>query len=491
MEEKGQLLCELWLAQKLINFRNDIKNVTSLFKTPYEVYDCDFAEDEYPEISERCIAALKNKNLADANNLLNYCEQHNIARVRIGSPYYPPALYDIPDPPYMLFCKGNVGLLRSEALVSMVGTRTMTTAGKYSAFRMAHELAEAGMCIVSGMALGNDSMCHAGAIAAGGKTIAVLGSGVDVIYPSQHATLYHHLVRNGHLVISEFLPGTRPYGRNFPLRNRIIAGLSFGTVVVEAAEKSGSLITADLAENYGRIVFAMPGYAYTASAAGSNKLTQQGAVVTTDSSAVVREYNYIKGARPLRYRRSHVSLDGCERAIEELKIETRVVDPSPDIIKLDPEIFFVSEKGTDAFPFRIKQELTEENSSVRETAKKEQKREKNEKSRKGSARKEADKEERSEDPTINESRDAETPESVAVPTLEMLCGACEELGVTVDADISKVCEVISKGDEVDAESLSRNGCRTDVALQVLSILSSAGMITEGVGGKFKLCKITE
>ena len=492
MEEKGQLLCELWLAQRLINFKDDVKKVAALFKTPYEVYECDFSEDEYQDISEKCIAALKDKNLTEANNLLNYCEQHNIARVRIGSPYYPSALYDIPDPPYLLFCKGNVGLLRSEALISMVGTRTMTTAGKYSAFRMAYELASSGMCIVSGMALGNDSMCHAGAVAAGGKTIAVLGSGIDVVYPSQHATLYHHLVRNGHLVISEFLPGTRPYGHNFPHRNRIIAGISFGTVVVEASEKSGSLITADLAEGYGRIVFAMPGYSYTASAAGSNKLTQQGAVVTTDSATVIREYNYVKGTGTVRRRRAQVSLEACERAIEELRLETRVVDPPTDIIRLDPEIFFVSEKEPDAFPFRIKQELTDAPDSTKRAKVKRSKK----KSTQGDAEEAVRDEapglpENDEIPEKSESIELEAADNAVLPDIRMLCGACEELGVTVDDGIARVCEVISRGDVVDAESLSREGCRTDVALQVLSILSSAGMLTEDAGGKFKLCKITE
>lgn len=487
MEEKGQMLCELWLAQRLISFRDDVRKVTSLFKTPYEAYECDFEDGEYADISERCIEALKDKNLTEANKLLNYCEQHNIARVRIGSPYYPVALYDIPDPPYLLFCKGNVGLLRSEALVAMVGTRTMTTAGKYSAFRMAYELAASGMCIVSGMALGNDSMCHAGAIAAGGKTIAVLGSGIDVIYPSQHATLYRHMAEQGHLVVSEYFPGTRPYGYNFPLRNRIIAGMTFGTVVVEAAEKSGSLITADLAENYGRIVFAMPGYAYTASAAGSNKLTQQGAVVTTDSSAVIREYNYVKGVRPLRYRRSHVSLEACDSAIAELKIEARAVDTAQEKIKLDPEIFFVSEKCSDPFPFKIKQELTEEKDKPK----------RNKGSRKKTASENAKNDVRSDMPEenknikISEIKEPEASDNAVLPDLDALCNACEELGVTVDGDIRRVCEVISKSGTVDAESLSREGCKTDVALVVLSILSSAGLLSEDVGGKFKLCKITE
>lgn len=481
MEEKGQMLCELWLAERLVKFKKDVKRVAALFKTPYEAYECDFGGDEFEGISPQCIEALKDKTLTSANKLLDYCEKHNIARVRIGSQYYPSALADIPDPPYLLFCKGNIGLLRSAALVSMVGTRTMTTAGKYSAFRMAYELAEAGMCVVSGMALGNDSMCHAGAVAAGGKTIAVLGSGIDVIYPAQHTTLYQHLVNNGHLVVSEFLPGTRPYGYNFPIRNRIIAGMSFGTVVVEAAERSGSLITADLAESYGRIVFAMPGYAFTASAAGSNKLTQQGAVVTTDSRTVINEFNHLTDKRAVRFRKSHVSLDECERAIAELKLETRVVYPSPKMVNLDPEGFFASQKDS-AFPFRIKQEHV---SVLAE--KKEEKPAPTEKTKKRSARKSAKTE------TLNEPDplQSEKQEKSRLPGLDELFSACEELGVTVDADISKVCEVISRGDVVDAESLSREGCRTDTALRVLSILSSAGLLYEDVGGKFKLCKITE
>ena len=490
MEEKGQMLCELWLAERLVKYKNDVKTVLKLFKSPYEAYDCDFCGEEFAALSKGCTEALKDKRLDGANNLLDYCEQHNIARVRIGSPYYPPALADIPDPPYLLFCRGNVGLLRANALVSMVGTRTMTTAGKYSAFRMAYELAEAGMCVVSGMALGNDSMCHAGAIAAGGKTIAVLGSGVDVVYPAQHATLYRHLVNNGHLVVSEFLPGTRPYGHNFPIRNRIIAGMSFGTVVVEAAEKSGSLITADLAEGYGRLIFAMPGYAYTESSAGSNKLTQQGAVITTDSRTVINEYNYLSGKRAVRVRKSHISLDECDKAIEELKLETRTVDPSPKVIKLDPESFFDRDSSSSAFPFSVKQELSNEFAE----GKKNGKTVKSEKTKKRSARKSANVSDRSDIPDatkVNESERNEASENTVLPSPERLCAACEELGITVDADIRTVCEIISRRDVVDVESLSREGCRTEVALQMLSVLSSAGLLCEDVGGKFKLCKITE
>ena len=263
--------------------------------------------------------------------------------------------------------------------------------------------------------------------------------------------------------------------------------MTFGTVVVEAAEKSGSLITADLAENYGRIVFAMPGYAYTASAAGSNKLTQQGAVVTTDSSAVIREYNYVKGVRPLRYRRSHVSLEACDSAIAELKIEARAVDTAQEKIKLDPEIFFVSEKCSDPFPFKIKQELTEEKDKPK----------RNKFLRKKTASEDAKNDVRSDMPEenknikISEIKEPEASDNAVLPDLDALCNACEELGVTVDGDIRRVCEVISRSGTVDAESLSREGCKTDVALVVLSILSSAGLLSEDVGGKFKLCKITE
>jgi hypothetical protein len=160
------------------------------------------------------------------------------------------------------------------------------------------------------------------------------------------------------------------------------------------------------------------------------------------------------------------------------------------VIKLDPESFFDRDRSSSAFPFSVKQELSNEFAD----GKKNGKTAKSEKTKKRSARKSANVSDRSDIPDatkVNESERNEASENTVLPSPERLCAACEELGITVDADIRTVCEIISRRDVVDVESLSREGCRTEVALQMLSVLSSAGLLCEDVGGKFKLCKITE
>ena len=189
---------------------------------------------------------------------------------------YPKSLFEIPDPPPFLYVKGE--LRSSELSIAIVGSRRATSYGLMTTSKLSGELASHGVCVVSGMARGVDTAAHKGALLAGGRSIGVLGCGIDNIYPPENRNLFEEMTQKGCLV-SEFPLGTLPLAENFPRRNRIISGLSRGVLVVEAAEKSGSLITAQYALEHGRDVFAVPGNVSFASSRGCNRLIKQGAIL--------------------------------------------------------------------------------------------------------------------------------------------------------------------------------------------------------------------
>ena len=200
---------------------------------------------------------------------------------------YPPLLKQIPDPPLVLYLRGDVKILAQHA-VAIVGTRKPTAYGQSVAHRLAGDLAQRHLAVVSGLARGIDSAAHRGALEVHGTTLAVLGSGIDVIYPREHTKLFEKIIQTG-AVVSEFPMGTSPAPENFPIRNRIISGLALGVVVVEAAEYSGSLITARLATEQNREVFAVPGNITSAQSFGPNHLIKQGAKLVDQWLDVVEE----------------------------------------------------------------------------------------------------------------------------------------------------------------------------------------------------------
>jgi len=207
------------------------------------------------------------------------------------NPHYPASLRHIPQAPSVLFARGNLDLLSTNK-IAIVGARHPTPDGLDNAYAFAKHLAECGFCIVSGLAQGIDGASHEGALDANmpnGSTIAVLGCGIDIIYPRTHQKLADRIIASKGLIISEFPPGTPPIGRNFPKRNRIVAGLSSGVLVVEAALKSGSLITARLANDMGREVFAMPGSIHSPLSRGPHYLIQQGAKLVENVTDILSE----------------------------------------------------------------------------------------------------------------------------------------------------------------------------------------------------------
>ena len=212
----------------------------------------------------------------------------------IGSALYPGALLNIEDPPLVLYMMGNQ--LNSAQLapafiannLAIVGSRNPTPQGEANARQFAKAFASQGLCIVSGLALGVDGAAHDGALLGGGTTIAVVGTGLDRVYPKKHLALAHRIAASG-MLISEFPIGTPPITANFPKRNRIISGLSVGTLVVEAALKSGSLITARLASEQGKEVFAIPGSIHSPQSRGCHYLIKQGAKLVENAQDVMEE----------------------------------------------------------------------------------------------------------------------------------------------------------------------------------------------------------
>ncbi|MEZ0292821.1 MAG: DNA-processing protein DprA [Solirubrobacteraceae bacterium] len=212
----------------------------------------------------------------------------SVRRLRRADTRYPTLLGQIPDPPSSLWLRGeaDVELLASPA-VAIVGARACSGYGRSVARMLASEAAAAGVVVVSGLARGVDGEAHRGALAAGGPTVAVLGCGIDRDYPAAHAELARSIVATGGLIVSEYEPGTEPAPWRFPARNRIIAGLARATVVVEARERSGALITADFALEDGREVLVVPGEITSALSAGANGLLRQGATPVTCAADVL------------------------------------------------------------------------------------------------------------------------------------------------------------------------------------------------------------
>lgn len=258
-------------------------------KTIYEMHDLrDLAET--PNLSKVAAESiLQKKSLDNAHRVIDRMQQNSIGIVSYFDPAYPSLLRSIDSAPLVLFYKGENLFEHYDPAVAIVGSRHATTYGLNQAYKMAKDLAQSGLTVVSGLATGIDRASHIGAMDGEGLTIGVLGCGVDVIYPRGSRKAYDAMLAGGHMIISEFLPGTEPFASNFPRRNRIISGLCLGTVIVEATVRSGSLITANYAAEQGREVFALPGNTTSKMSEGTNALLRDGAKFVMQAEDVLRE----------------------------------------------------------------------------------------------------------------------------------------------------------------------------------------------------------
>jgi len=247
-----------------------------------------------PGINEKTAAMIRNyRDGREIDRQLATIERVGARVISWLDPEYPERLREIPHFPPVLFIRGALTPADARAL-AIVGSRAATPYGRMMAERLARDLSAREITIVSGMARGIDSLAHRAALSGGGRTLAVLGCGVDVVYPPESVELQEAIIRNG-AVISEFPMGTRPEGPNFPRRNRIISGLSLGVIVVEAGESSGALLTAEYARDQNREVFAVPGNANVPKSRGPNELIKQGAKLVGGMEDVLEELTGVLG----------------------------------------------------------------------------------------------------------------------------------------------------------------------------------------------------
>jgi len=235
-------------------------------------------------VSHEQAGQVKNPLIPEMRRIVDACRD---AAVVLTDADYPPLLREIIDPPLALHTLGDRTLLQSTP-IAVVGSRRASTYGVNAAEQLTRDLVSAGLVIVSGLARGIDAAAHESALSSSGKTIAVLGTGIDVMYPRSNAKLFRRIADEG-LIVTEFPPGTPPLAENFPMRNRVISGLCVGTVIVEATSRSGSLITARMAAEQGREVFAVPGSIFSKGTEGTHRLIQYGAKLVHDADDVLDE----------------------------------------------------------------------------------------------------------------------------------------------------------------------------------------------------------
>ncbi|MFC1558666.1 DNA-processing protein DprA [candidate division KSB1 bacterium] len=291
-----------------------IRNLIERFGNPEKVFNASKNElQTVDKISNKTANNIKTFDRETfASGQLKILEKTKSKIITFWDNEYPENLKNISDPPLFIFVKGDI-LPEDKSAISIVGSRKASVYGKIAAGNISRELAERGITIISGMAHGIDTIAHQGALKANGRTMAVLGCGIDIIYPKENKKLYEQICENG-AVISEFPFRTKPEPGNFPRRNRIISGLSLGVVVIEAAEKSGALITAHLALEQNREVFAIPGNISSKKSQGTNKLIKESGaklIQSVDDILVELEAHLHKSEK--RERTSHIELNLSEK----------------------------------------------------------------------------------------------------------------------------------------------------------------------------------
>ena len=274
----ADLLYWVWLSTRLTPGTDIYARLRASFSSPEEIFRAD-EEDIKRTVGSKAtaaIAALNDKDLTDARRILDYAAMRHVGILTYDDPRYPERLRRIETPPVLLYYAGRLPDLENCFAVAVVGSRDYTEYGAKLTFEIAHDLAVGGATVISGLAYGVDSIAASAAIAGGGQTVAVLGSGIDVIYPREHVKLARLVATHG-AIMTEYPPGTKPYGSHFPVRNRIISALSHAVLVTSASLRSGSLITARYAKEQGKQLYALPGNVNEPLCEGTALLLREGA----------------------------------------------------------------------------------------------------------------------------------------------------------------------------------------------------------------------
>lgn len=287
MDEK---LIWLWLSLHFGAGSTLYEKLYTHFGSAEAIFDSDDADVESLDfLTSSQKRKLLDKNTEHAEEVMEWCDDNGVEVIAFSDENYPSPLKSLINFPAVLYCKGTLPDFEKELCIAVVGTRNMTVYGQKNAYELGFGLSKGGAVVVSGMALGIDCTAQKGCLYAGGTTVAVLGSGIDVIYPKENTALFNKILLNG-AVVTEYPPHTPPIGTNFPIRNRIISGLCSGTVVVEADLNSGAMITARTTISQGRELFAVPGPVRTFTSRGTNQLIREGAYVATDAVDIVEQF---------------------------------------------------------------------------------------------------------------------------------------------------------------------------------------------------------
>ena len=290
---QNDVLFWIWLAEALGAANSDFRKIIELYESPYEVFCAEAEElERRAGLREKTVADLLDKSLKRASEILDHCERLGIGLMPYDSELYPQSLREIKNPPVLLYYVGRVPKFSDHLCVGIVGTRKMSAYGMETTYKISYELARKKVITISGLAEGIDGVCGAATMKAGGFTVAVMGCGLDRAYPLHHGKLMNEVAKHG-LLLSEYPPGTKPMHYHFPIRNRIISGLSHAVAVIEAGLGSGSLITAKDAIMQGKDVFAVPSNADGIGSEGTNGLLRDGAYFATCAEDILRKYEYL------------------------------------------------------------------------------------------------------------------------------------------------------------------------------------------------------
>ncbi len=452
------------LAAKLVNLYGDALRV---YETPTE--EICRREDFTPEERRGLKRALATRDTWPAERIFNECQRLKIRIATPESPEYPGSLRALTDMPLVLYYYGTLPNREERLHVSVVGTRKMTEYGRKIAYSLGYGLGVGGAVLVSGMALGTDSMAMVGALDSGADVVAVLGCGVERVYPKEHRDLYNRIIGQG-AVISEYPPGSEPAGHHFPVRNRIISGLSEGTVVVEGGITSGALITARHAAAQGKTVFAVPGKVGEVSSEGPLHLLHEGALPVSEAADVLAEFAFLYPQTiNLDFGRSRLRQADFEteskRAMRESHIgvrgdvETNGARSSAERAK--PAVGGTKEKKTSNVPA-----VNRQSGAVTDAVKKRE-----------WTGKSSNFPETKHRPTENPEKMGTTSEEKSNFTTGFALNMLDETDW-------KVYNIMQQNVPVVADDLVRDGLHVSDVMSALSTLELAGLVESAVGGYF-------
>ncbi len=318
MLEESSLIYLLWLVIALKPANLKINRLLEAFSMPEDVYFAPIDElGRIAGLSAEDIKALEDgRSLTQAQKVLNICREKEISICTIYDDIYPERFRTVPNPPTLFFYKGSPVWDEAPLNIAVVGTRDMTKYGYTVTKELSLQLSDCGCMIISGMAYGVDAAAQNIVLQNGGKTIAFLAGGVDVIYPKDHIVLYYDIIDNG-CVISEFLPGERNLRHHFQIRNRLIAAMSDGVLITQAPKISGSLITAKWAAEFNRDVFAVPGAIDDLECEGTNALIADGAKLTRNAQDILSEYGQVFSGAVKKYGKIEENTDNSELSYEK------------------------------------------------------------------------------------------------------------------------------------------------------------------------------